>query len=255
MKSKIVYLILLLLLFSSYCFSQVLNKGSYHVGFSYYETYDESRLYVLNNDTISRPLLIHFWYPADESINQSSYYFKNYIDLISQREDFDKPSSEVDGHSYNFINAYAGFAKQHYGLDTNTTTQEILDCPVAAQYGVDISKSNKEFPLIIYAPSNSKSSLQNHMICEYLASHGFMVISAGSAGSESINRRNDQESIMAQVIDMEYILKYFEDSLEIKYNNLGLMGFSTGGLANSIFQIRNKNESTRLSPIDREGKP
>jgi len=78
------------------------------------------------------------------------------------------------------------------------------------------------------------------MICEYLASHGFMVISVGSAGSGSINRKNDTESIMAQVLDMEFILSYFENDLKIKYEGLGLMGFSTGGLATSIFQMRNK---------------
>jgi dienelactone hydrolase len=202
---------------------------------------------VLDGDTIPRPLLIHFWYPADENTDQSNCYFKNYIDLIASREDFNKASSDIDAYSYNFIHAYAGFAQQHYGLDTSITAQKILDCPVDAQQGVDVSGSKKKFPLIIYAPSNSKSSVQNHMICEYLASQGYLVISVGSAGSESINRRNDPESIMAQVFDMEFILNYFEDDLKIKYKGLGLMGFSTGGLANAIFQMRNKKVNAVFS--------
>jgi len=241
MKIKVVYLtFIFFLVSSSYCFSQEKVNSPYHVGFKIYKTYDESRQYVTNNDTISRPLLIHFWYPSDENVKEGSYHFKNYIDLISFRENFNNPASEVDGHSFNFINAYAGFAKQNLGIDTSITTQNILDCPVVAQYGVDIAKSPKKFPLIIYAPSNSKSSVQNHMICEYLASFGFMVISVGSAGSESINRSNDQKSILAQVVDMEYILNYFEDSLKIKYAGLGLMGFSSGGLATTIFQMKNE---------------
>jgi len=241
MKLKVVFLISLFIFVSiSFGHCQDLAKGSYNIGFKYYKTYDESRLYVLDEDTISRPLLIHFWYPSNEIIQKDSYSFKDYIDLISLREDFNKPPKEVEENSFYFVDAYAGFAKQNLGVDTSLTTQQILDYPVLAQYGLALAKSNKEFPLLIYAPSNSKSAVQNHLICEYLASHGYLVIADGSAGENSLNRSNDTNSIMAQVEDMEFILGYFEDSLKIKYARLGLMGFSSGGLATAIFQMRNK---------------
>lgn len=248
MKRKAAFLILIFLVLSgSVCFAQELAQGSYSVGFKYFKTYDESRQYFTNNDTISRPLLIHFWYPSDKNTEKGYYYFKDYIDLISLRENFNKPRSEVDAYSFNFVNAYAGFARQQFGLDTSTSTQQILDCPVRAQYGVDSYKTKKKFPLIIYAPSNSKASVQNHLICEFLASHGYMVISVGSAGWESLNRSNDEKSIMGQVMDMEYILRYFEDNLKIKYDGLGLIGFSSGGLANILFQMRNEKVKAVLS--------
>jgi len=184
------YLILVIIFVSSsFGFCQDLVKGFYNVGFKYYKTYDKSRLYVMNEDTISRPLLIHFWYPSNENIQKDRYSFMNYIDLISLRENFDKSFSEVEGNSFNFVSAYAGFAKQHFGVDTSLTTQKILDYPVLAQYGVDRVLSTKKFPLIIYAPSNSKSAVQNHMICEYLASHGYLVIAVGSAGANSLVRK------------------------------------------------------------------
>ncbi len=248
MKLKNGYLIALLIFFSgSLCLGQNLMYGSYAVGFKYFKTYDESRRYILNNDTIYRPLLIHFWYPSEVNVENNSYVFKNYIDLISLREDFDKPPSEVEGNSYNFINAYAGFAKQNFGVDTGLTTEKILDYPVAARYEIALAKSREKFPLIIYTPSNSKSAVQNHMLCEYLASHGFMVISVGSAGENSLNRNNLQESILAQVNDMEFILNYFEDKLKINYASLGLMGFSSGGLATAIFQMKNENVNAVFS--------
>ncbi len=248
MKLKNSYLITLILLVSgSLCQSQNIKYGSYAVGFKYYKTFDESRRYILNNDTISRPLLIHFWYPSEVNVENNSYYFKNYIDLISLREDFNKPPSEVEGNSFNFVNAYAGFAKQQLGIDSNLTTQQILDCPVTAQYGILLAKSSEKFPLIFYAPSNSKSAVQNHMLCEYLASHGFMVISVGSAGENSLSRNNLHESILAQVNDMEFILNYFEESLKINYAGLGLMGFSSGGLATAIFQMKNENVNAVFS--------
>ncbi len=242
MKLKVIHIILaFFLVYSSLCTAQKTESAAYTAGFRYYKTYDESRSYILNNDTISRPLLIHFWYPSHEITKTENLHFKDYVDLISLREDFNKASSEVSENSINFIDAYAGFAKQNFGLDTNISTQQILECPVSAQYGIDMAKTDERFPLIIYAPSNSKSAVQNHMICEYLASHGYMVISVGSAGAISLNRKNDQGSIMAQVEDMEYILKYFTDNLNLKYSGLGLFGFSSGGLATTIFQMRNKN--------------
>lgn len=165
--------------------------------------------------------------------------FKDYIDLISQRENYVKLTSEIDENSFNYVHAYSEFAKVNLGLDTSISVQDILDSPVYAKSGIPIQKVVSGSPLLIYAPSNSKSSVQNHMICEYLASYGFIILSVASAGPTSIQRENIQESTMAQVIDMEYILKYCKDSLHIKYPTLGLIGFSSGGNANTIFQMRN----------------
>ncbi|MCF8235582.1 MAG: hypothetical protein K9H15_03300 [Bacteroidales bacterium] len=238
---KINYLIIFLFIASTgLCHAQDLEKGSYEVGFNDYKTHDVSRKYIVNSDTIARPLLIHFWYPADGNAKKESLYFRDYIDLIAIREDFNRPASEVDEHSFNFVDAYAGFAKQRFGLDTNITTQQILDCPVIAKHGIPMAKQKQKFPLIIYAPSNSKSAVQNHVIFEYLASHGYLVLSVGSAGENSIKRENHEQSILAQVEDMEYMLAYFEDSLKIEYSSLGLMDFSSGGPANAIFQMKHQ---------------
>ena len=229
------------------CTASDLVYGPYSVGFESYKTYDDSRPYLLGDDTISRPLLIHFWYPSNEKIGGNTLNFKHYIDLIAQREAFDTPVSEVDNNSFWYVKGYSDFAKSNYGLDTSISCQAILDSPVFAKSGIPTQNIGSEFPLLIYAPSNSKSSVQNHMICEYLASHGFMILSVASAGPNSVQRAHFEESVMAQVTDMEYILKYSEDSLHIKYTSLGLFGFSSGGNAMALFQMRNKIVNAVLS--------
>ena len=223
------------------CTASDLEYGPYEVGFESFKTYDDSRPYIYGEDTISRPLLIHFWYPSQEKIEGQTLDFKHYIDLIAQRENFGKLTSEIDESSFNYVYAYSEFAKGNLGLDTSVSSQEILDSPVYAKSGIPTQKIGTGFPLLIYAPSNSKASVQNHMICEYLASHGFMILSVASAGPTSIQREKFEESTMAQVIDMEHILKYSEDSLNIKYTNLGLFGFSSGGNAITILQMRNES--------------
>ena len=242
MKIKIISLVALTLIISrNDCTASDLVYGPYEVGFESFKIYDDSRPYFLGEDTIDRPLLIHFWYPSQEKIKAPFLEFKHYIDLIAVREDYGKSASEIEKNSFNYVNAYSDFAKRSFGLDTGIHTLQILDAPVSARSGIFVQKNVPKFPLLIYAPSNSKSSVQNHMICEYLASHGFMILSVASAGPNSIRREDMEESIMAQVMDMEYILNYCEDSLHIKYTTLGLFGFSSGGLANTIFQMRNKN--------------
>ena len=223
------------------CTASDLVYGPYSVGFESYNTYDDSRPYLLGEDTISRPLLIHFWYPSQENIEGHTLDFKHYIDLIAKRENYGKLTSEIDENSFNYVYAYSEFAKSNLGLDTSIHAQEILNSPVYAKSGIPIQKIGSGFPLLIYAPSNSKASVQNHMICEYLASHGFMILSVGSAGPTSMQRENIGESTMAQVTDMEHMLKYCEDSLHIKYTNLGLFGYSSGGNAITIFQMRNES--------------
>jgi len=229
------------------CIASELVYGPYSVGFESYKTYDHSRSYLLGEDTISRPLLIHLWHPTKNQNEGQPLNFKHYIDLIAQREDYGKSPSEIDENSFNYVNAYSEFAKRNLGLDTSIQTQEILSSPVKAKCGIPIQNKDSELPLLIYAPSNSKSSVQNHMICEYLASHGFIILSVASAGSSSIRRENIGKSTMAQVKDMEYILKYCEDSLSVKYSGLGLFGFSSGGNAITLFQMRHEGVKAMLS--------
>lgn len=216
-----------------------LEENKYNVGFRYYKEYDTTRLYTYNQDEIFRPMLINFWYPSKEESDKENMNYKQYIDLISIREDYSKTNDVIDRDSYNFINAYSQFAQKTYGIGLNINTQQILESPVKAYLNIPIEKG--EFPLIIYAPSNSKSPIQNHVICEYLASHGFYVISVFSAGSNSIKRNDFEKSVLAQVEDMEFILEYIEKKIKINYSSIGLLGFSSGGLATTIFQMKHNN--------------
>jgi len=229
------------------CSALDIKNGPYQVGFNSYKVNDYSRTYLQGKDTIPRPLLIHLWFPSKEKTEGHALDFKHYIDLIAQREDFGIPRSEIDTNSFYYVKGYSDFAKSNYGLDTTVTPLQILESPVFAKSGMPLHLNEPAFPLIIYAPSNSKASVQNHLICEYLASHGFIILSVASAGANSINRENMEESTIAQVMDMEYILNYAVDSLHIQYSNLGLFGFSTGGNAIALFQMRNKHVKALVS--------
>jgi len=248
MNLKIISLAgLLLILANSDCSAFDPEKGTYKVGFSSFKVYDHSRKYALGQDSISRPLLIHLWYPALENDLSLALDYKHYIDLIAQREDYEISRPDIDNFSFNYVKAYSDYAKSSFGLDTSISARQILASPVFAKGGLSLPKNDPPLPLLIYAPSNGKASVQNHMICEHLASHGFMILSVASAGPNSIKREAMEESTIAQVMDMEYILSYLVDSLHIQYSSLGVFGFSTGGNAIALFQMRNKQVGAVLS--------
>ncbi len=235
MLKKIISICLLLLVFKfSYC--QLDGKANYDVGFKYFKAIDNSRNYVIGHDTVNRPMLIHFWYPSQNNSELKCMSFKDYIDLIAIREDFNKEQQDINNISNNFINAYLGFSKQQFGIDTSITTEEVLNSPVKAIYKAKPIVG--KFPLIIYAPSNSKSAVQNHIMCEYLASNGYRVVSIGSAGHETLKRYDQLKATLAQVRDMEFIVKYISDSLKLNFTDIGLFGFSTGSMATIIYQMK-----------------
>ena len=239
--------ILLFVVASLDSFALPLENGPFQVGFRSYMIHDSSRTYFNGKDSIPRPLLVHFWYPAPEKCKGQALTFRHYIDLIAERDDFSKSPAEINKDTYYYIKGYSDYAKQNFGLDTSIGVQQILDSPVSAKSGMPLPTTEPRFPLIIYAPSNGKVSVQNHSLCEYLASHGFMILSVASAGPTSRNRENMPKSTIAQVMDMEYILNYVEDSLNIQYTGLGLFGFSSGGNAITVFQMRNKQVDVVLS--------
>jgi dienelactone hydrolase len=210
--------------------------GSYSVGFKNFKTTDNSRNYIVESDTVARPLLIHYWYPGHIQSKSNYMTFKDYIDLIAIREDFNKNQEEIDIMTEGFINAYLGFSKQQFGIDTSISTEDVLKSTVKATY--DAKPIIDKFPLIIYAPSNSKSAVQNHIMCEYLASNGYCVVSVGSAGYETLKRYDQKKATLAQVQDMEFIVKYISDSLKINFLDIGLLGFSTGSMATLIYQMK-----------------
>jgi len=41
-------------------------------------------------------LLFHFWHPSIEKMQGNAMIYKDYIDLIAQRDDFKRPQSEID---------------------------------------------------------------------------------------------------------------------------------------------------------------
>ncbi len=210
-----------------------LEGGKYKVGFRTIETYDSIRAYKPDEGLRHRPLLIHLWYPTSSSSKDYMKY-KSYIMLETQRENFSNKNFE--DYCNQIMHGYIDYGKKLMG-NLDITINEVLSSPTASLR--DAEPTMGKFPLIIYAPSFSKSSIQNNIGCEYLASHGYIVASVASAGENSQVMTTDEIGVMAQVLDIEFLVNYLKIKDNIDPSNIGTFGYSWGGFSNIIHQMRN----------------
>jgi hypothetical protein len=66
----------------------------------------------------------------------------------------------------------------------------------------DATAVNQKLPLVIYAPSFSAMSWENVDLCEYLVSHGYVVVASTDIGATARVMTNDLEGIDAQARDI-----------------------------------------------------
>jgi pimeloyl-ACP methyl ester carboxylesterase len=88
------------------------------------------------------------------------------------------------------------------------------------------------FPVVIYAPSFSRWSWQNADLCEYLASHGYVVIASQSAGERSREMTQDVAGINAQARDISFLIGYAQTLPDTDMAAIAVAGFSWGGISN-----------------------
>jgi hypothetical protein len=210
-----------------------LEGGKYKVGFRTIKTYDSTRTYKPEEGLRHRPLLIHLWYPTSSSSKDYMKY-KSYIMLETQREHFS--NNNFEDYCNRVMQGYIDYGKKLMG-NLDVTSNEVLSSPTAPISNAEPTIG--KFPLIIYAPSFGKSSIQNNIGCEYLASHGYIVASVASAGENSQVMTTDEIGVMAQVQDIEFLINYLEIDDNIDLSKIGTFGYSWGGFSNIIHQMRN----------------
>ncbi|ULU24477.1 dienelactone hydrolase family protein [Dyella terrae] len=106
----------------------------------------------------------------------------------------------------------------------------------------DAPAEQGRFPLIIYAPSDSSAAFESDMLCEYLASHGYVVIASPSHGAHARYMTDgrvadDVESTRAQAADIGFLIGYAATLPDVDPGNVGVVGYSWGGMASTFAAV------------------
>jgi dienelactone hydrolase len=172
----------------------------------------------------ARPMQTLVWYPAQASGTAHVRYL-DYLQSSLSTDDFSiTPQQLADG------------SKQWAG---NPAAQASM---LAVRDARAVAGS---FPVVIYAPSFNADASENADLCEYLASHGYIVIASASRGARTRGMTDDVEGVEAQAADIAWLASYASTVPGADLNRLAVAGFSWGGLANVFAAAR----STRIKAL------
>ena len=182
-------------------------SGPYAVGLRVVDQVDASRPF---GKLRARTLQTLVWYPAQAN-KQRLMTVGDYVNLTRDREpeDFKKWMSRVSGS---------------------------LGEPLRAAR--DATPSRGRFPVVIYAASDSAVSWENADLCEYLASHGYVVIASPSKGVATRDMTDDIPGTEAQARDISFLIDYAKTLPDADVSQIAVAGFSWGGLANLFAAAR-----------------
>lgn len=217
--------------------TRYLDFGEYPVGYRVIHTYDQGRSYFPKYDyygkrteyPTGRPMQISVWYPARSEEESVAMPYKGYIAYSSSQINF-KGDNPEDRNSaiQSFVNSFHG--------STREDIKSLLENPTHARLNAE--ELDTDFPLVLYAPPMNTSATDNSIICEYLASKGYIILSVMAKGAYTELQQRNMNEVQVQAEDLAFLLSYAKR----KYTGdmVGVFGFSLGGLANIIFALKNK---------------
>lgn len=231
-----------------------LQKGKFSVGFKTTWALDYSRAY---NTTFSdetayaqnkapRPILINIWYPAlnlpAKTMRQGEYL--SFSSRLPQLVKFSKALAEYERGI--IAQEVAGKAEKDFDQDEQRLFEELLLTPTAAVKNA--KAQNGRFPLIIYHSGYGSSIEDNSVLCEFLASHGYVVIN--SAFQEASGETFNIDASESSRADIRYLIEFARRLPNVDWNKIALMGHSGGAHTVNTFQALGNSAADVLVSLD-----
>ena len=96
------------------------------------------------------------------------------------------------------------------------------------------------FPVVIYAPSLNSVNTENIELCEYLASHGFIVFASPSLGANERVMAADVAGADAQASDISFLINFSKNVPDTNTAEIAVIGYSFGGMAELFAAARDQ---------------
>lgn len=224
-----------------------LQPGPRPVGFRVHVEQDASRaerpLTTLEGapqpGSILRSLEISVWYPARSAPASKRMRFGDYMtfadDILDARADDRRGMADPETRRRNAVHAFATFGI--FGGTPESAWKPILDSSMHAVR--DAPPAAGRFPVILNAPGATGTAVFSALSCEYLASHGYVVLSVPSRGLDALNDRLSGGAFYeSQARDLEYLLAYASRLSFADTSRIGVFAWSRGGAAAILLQMR-----------------
>ncbi|GGY56981.1 CocE/NonD family hydrolase [Pseudoduganella albidiflava] len=211
-------------------FTFPLPPGPHAVGLQVKQQYDYSRVYKTRVSLVTgkpasgeraRPMQMLVWYPAVRGGKPVT--LRDYFATAATEADFTLDAAAVKRVTDK------GLAELTQGWPAG---ERALARPMRAVR--DAPAQAGKFPVVIYAPSFSARATENADLCEYLASHGYIVLSSVSQGARQRSMTADIEGVETQAADIGWLIAQASTLPHADAGRLAVAGFSWGGLANVV---------------------
>ena len=174
-----------------------------------------------------RPILICIWYPAQKTSAQPME-FRQYLDVSSDEPQLASFVQRLT-HHIRAVVCEETIGKSPAKLTPSevaafdrllaTKTFAVKDAPAA----------DGRFPVVIYHPGVHGTPEDNSALFEYLASHGYVVLSSMYQGTDDV--KGGGGNLPCTFRDMEFLSRYARGLAFADADRLGAMGHSYGAWA------------------------
>ncbi|WKK67130.1 hypothetical protein [Lutimonas zeaxanthinifaciens] len=236
MKIKITAL--LILLFGLVCFAQIeimndFQLGEFGVGFKNERITDYSRSF----DHDYRSVQLFLWYPTQDRSQKAIQYeqYFGFNDPAGKWSDPGSMSKRIDS----MVSKEVRKLNEVNNLPVELSKYKMLK--TIAQ--IEAPFMEGQFPLLLFAPGGNTSSQLHSVICEYLASHGYIVASFPSLGNTGSQKWPfNQVGLNLQIDDMSLVINHLKQNMsQVNIDKTGLIAWSVGGVSQGIYSMKNSN--------------
>lgn len=232
-----------------------LPSGKYAVGFRSYWVQDYSRTYNMTFADKSpfakgkspRPLLLNIWYPAARPGTGKPMPHRGYLQITPTQPQLRKLAAALTQYEQETI------SQEVMGKPLNTLTnaerqqmEQYLNTPTACQRNAP--PANGRFPTVLYHSGYGSSFEDNSVLCEFLASYGYVVI--GSAFQEPSGKSFNIDGKSTSARDMAFLIAQAQTMPNVDWQHIGVIGHSGGAHASLTFRAQESSAIDALVSLD-----
>jgi len=206
-----------------------LAYGPQPVGYDHSLATDRTRPYDRTMDFANtltfRPMPISRWYPLADEAGLERVRISDYTRVLKEEEEWETLPDEY-------------FFSWFYYPETAAGKANISQFTHAFKGG---EVQDGKHPVIIYAPSYQASSAENFILCEYLASQGYLVLATPSRGITQLRMgKGTTAEAEAQLHDLNYLVGHASTLPNADLDRIYTIGFSFGGFPSVLLAMNNR---------------